>query len=352
MVVIDFLIIVGPLALIVIVFHIIRKISHDDGGTEVFPRMPPPLDDYKGPEVEYSCPDECLSLLSGKNIDEGLSDILRQKVRTLTPATPAGLKLLKFLRSHDTKPEQIARLVATSPIFSVHVLRTVNSPQFNLSSKVNSVGTAILVMGYHKFKKLVESCNLDDFLSEIQDEDLVRVYSRLWLHSAMVSTCAAYLGQNIFRRRYEQELPTMGLLHDIGKYYLPLFDKKNPAADGISSCIGNDAEYGFSHAILGSYIAEECNLPDVTVKAIYYHHHPLFFPPEKIPRAYRLPSFIICLSDLICKTYGHYGKGEQIYPIREEYFEMYDVDLKSIFSKTLEKSLNRCFSTVESFRNY
>jgi len=73
------------------------------------------------------------------------------------------------------------------------------------------------------------------------------------MHSALVSTCAAYLGQNVFHR-YEQELATIGLLHDVGKNYLPLLKKKRPTADVISSCIEEDAAYGFNHAILSSYV--------------------------------------------------------------------------------------------------
>lgn len=52
------------------------------------------------------------------------------------------------------------------------------------------------------------------------------MYNDLWMHSALVSTCAAYLGQNVFHR-YEQVLGTIGLLHDVGKNYLPLFKKKD-----------------------------------------------------------------------------------------------------------------------------
>ena len=354
--VVEFITIVTALILIIIVFFVSRKMGHDDD-IDSFSVTVHPSQSYKIPEFEYTRPDAGLSaIIDGSNITGELSHALRRKIKTVTPATPAGIKLLRYLKAPDTRGEQIAAVVATSPIFSIHVLRTVNSPRSKSSSskstsKVNSVGMAILMMGYHEFKKLIMSCNLDDFLSRLKDKDLVEVYYNLWLHSAMVSTCAVHLGQHVFHR-YQQELATMGLFHDIGKYYLPLFnDRRQAVAEGVS-CIGRDAEYGFNHAILSSYVAEECNLPDTIVKAVYYHHHPQFFPPEKIPMDFRLPSFILCLADLICKAYGYHSKGEQIYPIREEYFEMYDINLKSVFSKKLEKSLSRCRSTVESFGKY
>lgn len=307
-----------------------------------------PSDNYKCPEFEYTCLDDSISLIDGENMAAGLSHTLRQKIKTVTPVTSAAFEPLKLLDTPGSKGEQIAAVVATAPVFSSHVLKTVNSARFNLPSKVNCVGTAILVMGYHEFKKMVMAYDLKKFLPNAQDEFQLKAYNDLWLHSALVSTCAAYLGQNVFHR-YEQELGTIGLLHDVGKNYLPLLKKKRPTAGLISSCIEEDAAYGFNHAILSSYVAQECNLSDTIVNAVYYHHHPQFFLPEKIPMDYRLPSFILCIADLICKAYGYHGKGKQIYPIREEYFEMYDIDLKSIFSKKLEMDLNRCRFTVESF---
>lgn len=60
-------------------------------------------------------------------------------------------------------------------------------------------------------------------------------------------------------------------------------------------------------------------------------------------------SFIICLADMICKAYGYHGKGEQILPIREEYFEMYDITLETIFSRNLERELEKSRNIVEAF---
>lgn len=350
--IIDFICITAAFVLILLVFLFSKKSdSPQTYDFDQFPGAAPSKKSHEGPEFKYTALDDGATLLDEQDLEKGVPDKLRTKVKDLTPATPSGLKVLNALKAPDIKGEQIAAVVTTSPVFSIHVLKMVNSGHFNLPSKVNSVGTAILVMGYHKFKKMAMAYDLDEILSKNQDLAEFQAYNDLWLHSAMVSTCAVYLGQNVFHR-YEQELGTIGLLHDVGKYYLPLLEKKNPEIEEVLTCAHEEAAYGFNHAILSSYIAESCNLSDTIVNAIYYHHHPQFFPPEKIPLNYRLPSFIACLADLICKGYGYHGKGKQIYPIREEYFEMYDIDLESIYSRKLEKDLNRCRATVESFMKY
>lgn len=355
-----FLIMAVALLLLVVAFFLNKKGSSAGGArskADYLTRTTPAgvsksrsmqADSHKSPEFEYAALNSTATPIDEKNMEAGTVEMLRQKIKTETPSTSAVFPLLRLLDIPETKGEQIGAVVATSPVFSEYVLKTVNSARFNLPSRVNSVGTAILVMGYHEFKKVIMAGNLNDFLPKFRDEAQLKEYNNLWLHSAMVSTCAAHLGQNVFRR-YEQELGTIGLLHDIGKYYLPLLEKKRPAADVTSSCIEEDEIYGVNHAILSSYVAQECNLSETIVNAVYYHHYPQFFPPEHIPADYRLPSFIICLADLICKAYGYHGKGEHIYPIREEYFELYEMDLKSVFSKKLEKDINRCRFNVESF---
>jgi len=174
--------IVGALFLLIIAFLINRKScsqGEDEDEINPFPGTVSstvskpgarPSDNYEGPEFEYTCLDNSIFLIDGKNMAAGLSHTLRQKVKTMTPVTSAAFKPLKLLETPGTKGEQIAAVVATAPVFSSHVLKTVNSARFNLPSKVNCVGTAILVMGYHEFKKMVMAYDLKKFLPNTQDE--------------------------------------------------------------------------------------------------------------------------------------------------------------------------------------
>ncbi|WP_321493451.1 HDOD domain-containing protein [uncultured Desulfobacter sp.] len=320
------------------------RTSPDDGPVT----MPGRTDDYKAPEFEYSVLKEGFCPAEKKDLGDELLNTIHQKLKTLTPPSSAAFKILKLIDDPHVKNKDLASIVTTDPVFSANVLKVVNSAYFNRPTEITSVGTAILFMGYHNFRSMVMEYNLRDVLPKTRDEAQKKEYNNLWLHSTVVSACAFYLGHNIFHHN-GQELATIGLLHDIGKYYLPLFETKAHAPEGTSSCIEEDCLYGFNHADLGGYIAQEWRLPRGIASVIHYHHYPHFFPPEEIPREYRMLSFIICLADLICKGYGYHGKGEQILPIREEYFEMYDIDLKRICSKDLEEEIEKARYTVESF---
>ncbi len=309
-----------------------------------------PVTAYQPPEFEYAGLDDSITLIGEEDIKGDLLDSLDETLKALTPPTTAAFKILKLLHNPNVKNEDLAAMVTTDPVFSANILKMVNSAYFNLPNKINSVGTAILFIGYNNFKVMVMKSNLQNSLPETQDEELKKQYNALWLHSSVVSTCAYYLGQTVFHQ-YEQELGTIGLLHDIGKYYLPLFTKNENAPDHAPSCIEEDASYGLNHTVLGSFIAREWHLGDMIANAIYYHHYPQFFPPEDIPREYRKLSFIICLANIICKAYGYHVSGGEIFPIREEYFDLYGVepDLAGIFSKKLEKDIEKARFAVESF---
>lgn len=358
---ITFLSIVGALFLIIVAFFLVNGRSRSQGrypnkidsfsgttSSSVSTPVSRPVDNYKGPEFEYAVLDERIFIKEKRELGDEVLKTIHQKLKTLTPPSSAAFKILKLIDDPNLKNKDLASIVTTDPVFSANVLKVVNSAYFQRPTEVTSVGTAILLMGYHNFRSMVLEYNLRDSLPKTRDEAQKQEYNNLWLHSTVVSACAFYLGQNVFHR-HEQELATIGLLHDIGKYYLPLFEKIGKVPEGIFPCIGEDYVHGFNHADLGAYIAQDWRLPSGIASVIRYHHFPLFFPPELIPRDYRMLSFIICLADLICKGYGYHGKGEQVLPIREEYFEMYDIDLKTVFSKNLEKEIEKSRNTVEAF---
>ena len=188
-----------------------------------------------------------------------------------------------------------------------------NSAYFNRPEKITSVGRAISLLGYNSVRALV----LQETLNNVMPPGRADVYSKTWAHSAVVSVCSGHLGKNIFQFS-EYEMGTMGLLHDIGKYFI---DMLKPVGEGSAESpllIREEQQYGINHACLGGMIAKNWQLSESIVKGIEYHHHPSFFPPESIPEPYMKQTFVICLSDLICKTLGYGANDEEKLPIRSE----------------------------------
>ncbi len=275
--------------------------------------------------------------------------IIEKKVSVLPTMSTTSTKLLGLLRNPESNLNKITSLVSTNPVFSGKILQTVNSSYFNLPEKITSIGRAITLLGYNNVRTIVfrETINnaVPKHLNMTTD-----LYMKTWMHSAVVSTCAGYIGKTYFKFS-EYDLATIGLLHDIGKYFLAAQEGGLEIISDIPILIKEEHRYGINHAVAGYFIANKWKLSDVIVHGIEYHHYPSFFLPETIPKQYRRQCFTVCLADLISKILGYHGQDEQILPIKDEYFNMYGInnDIQGIITTDLVRNIEKSRLTVESY---
>jgi len=284
-----------------------------------------------------------------EQVSDNIQETIQEKVSSIKPISANYVNLLNLLRNPESNPGEISAIVSTNPVFSAKILQTVNSAYFGLTNKITSLGRAITLLGYNNVRALVFQDSLGIEAAARQPEKLEE-YANIWIHSAIVSVCAGYLGKKIFNFS-EYDLATIGLLHDIGKYYHQLLEISGEATPNIPEIIQEEQKYGVNHATLGSLIAKSWKLSDSIVQSIEYHHYPSFFLPEDIQGAYLKESFVICISDLIVKALGYKNRGNNILPIKEEYFKMFHMssDLLRIITPDLTKEIEKTRLTVESY---
>jgi HD-like signal output (HDOD) protein len=297
-------------------------------------------------EVSYFPIAEGVSPKSIEDMSREIREAVEQKISAIKPMPVNYLKLMNLLRNPESNPGEITSVTVTNPVFSARILRAVNSAYFNRPEKIASVGRAISLLGYNSVRALV----LQETLNNVMPPGRADVYSKTWAHSAVVSVCSGHLGKNIFQFS-EYEMGTMGLLHDIGKYFIDMLKPVGEESAESPLLIREEQKYGINHACLGGMIAKNWQLSESIVKGIEYHHHPSFFPPESIPEPYIKQTFVICLSDLICKTLGYGANDEEKLPIRSEYYEMFKMrpDLEENVTPRLVKEIERAHVTVQSY---
>jgi HD-like signal output (HDOD) protein len=278
---------------------------------------------------------------------EGLKTI-KEKISAIKPIPANYVKLLNLLRDPHSNPAEITNIVSTNPVFSAKILQTVNSPFFGLGQKVTSLGRAITLLGYNNVRTLVVQDSLTNSLPGLRKD--ADAYVDIWIHSAIVSVCAGYLGRKLFKFS-EYDVATMGLLHDIGKYFIRSLESVSQPDSGLPEIIQEERQYRINHAALGSLIAAGWKLSDTVIHAIEYHHYPSFLPPDAIPERYLKESFVVCLSDLIAKALVSQEREEQILAIKDDYYKMFRLspDLSGIVSPALTKEIEKARVTVESY---
>lgn len=259
------------------------------------------------------------------------------------------LKLLNLLRHMGANPSEISSLILTNPDFSAKILQTVNSAYFGFPEKIISVGRAITLLGYNQVRSLVFQDYLNTIVPAIWQRDNESSL-RIWVHSACVAVCASFLGRQVFRIP-ETDFGAIGLLHDIGKYFLDSFDLRGVAVPEHPAILQEEQKFGINHALLGSIIAEKWELSDLIINGIKYHHHPFFFSSDAIPEIYAKPAFVMAFSDLITKVLGYPGGESTLFPILEDYYLKYKItpDLTEIITPNLIKELDKARITVLAY---
>ena len=289
--------------------------------------------------------------MSPDAIDKTLKKTIEERIPTPGPIQNSSVRLLNLLKDPESNPSEITSIVSTSPVFSAKILQSVNSAFFSLGRKMTSVGRAITLLGYNNVRSLVLQDAMQGMIPRGPFTTSARYY-RIWVHSAIVSACAGYLGKKIFGLS-EYDLATMGLLHDIGKYFFTNLDYVPASHQDLPAIVLEEESYGVNHAVLGSIAARNWQLSDPIADAVAYHHHPTFLPPESIPEEYARYSFILCLSDLVGKLLDYSEETKDILPIRDEYFDTWGIkkDLTQLITPVLIKEAHKARFVVESYVN-
>jgi HD-like signal output (HDOD) protein len=322
-----------------------RPSEADESGLKVILESYPILK-----EIPYTPAHEGLHPLLPDEISESVRKVVDEKMSAFKPIHANSVKLLNLLKNPESNPGEITTIVSTNPVFSARVLRSVNSVYYGLPEKIGSVGRAITLLGYNNVRSLV----LEDTLQNVIPTDRrggAEAYVKIWVHSAIVSVCAGYLGKRFFRLS-EYDCATMGLLHDIGKYFIHGLGQSKDEDSDLPLVAREEKSFGISHSALGALVAEKWGLSNMVSGVIGYHHHPSFVPLHDIPEEYRKHCFVVCLADLMGKLLDRdFLRGDEVLPVKPEYYDFFGMtdDLTKIVTPLLINEVEKARLTVDAY---
>ena len=200
------------------------------------------------------------------------------------PQFPENILLVQKLIS-DPKSEMadIARQISMDPALTADLLKIVNSAQYMLSKKVDSISEAVKMVGIRGIKNLLYSYGTQKLLGDDTSEK-----KTLWEHSYKTAFYAFNLVKNFRKdRNLLDDAYVGGILHDMGKI---IFSNVHPellhkiqsfcTERGLPASTFEDLSAGMNHAEIGALIAEKWNFPEGLVCSIRYHHDPASAPQE------------------------------------------------------------------------
>lgn len=204
----------------------------------------------------------------------------------LVPLPAVAIRLNELVDDPDASIADIGRLISQDPALTIRLLRIANGPVYGLSTKVDTISRAVMVIGAAQIRDLVLATSVAEALDQVPNA-LISLED-FWRHSIYCGIAARLLHEAIDARKGESGF-IAGLLHDIGR--LLVFNQQPQEAHrafllGLSNPQTVDplqAErevLGFDHAQVGGTLAERWKLPEALHACIRYHHEPDLAPSE------------------------------------------------------------------------
>jgi putative nucleotidyltransferase with HDIG domain len=256
-----------------------------------------------------------------------LSATIVNNVNSLPQFPENIIKIQKLINDPKAAMADIARRISMDPALTADLLKIVNSAQYMLDKKVDSIADAVKMVGMRGIKNLLYSYGTLKVLGDETEEK-----KALWDHSYKTAFYAYNLIKNFHKtNNLLDDAYVGGILHDMGKIIFAnvhpelMENIKNFCTEkNLPASTFEDLSAGMNHAEIGALIAEMWNFPEALVNAIRYHHDPASAPArdkELVETVY--------LSNMFCE-YENGNVG----------FDQFDMSVLNSFGLTSKKQIN------------
>jgi len=193
------------------------------------------------------------------------------------PAFPKSVqKILELTRDLNCSPKDIVQVIDKDPVFTLKILKVVNSAYYSLPKQVTSINHAVVYMGFNSVKNLALSIAAIGMLPTegVAGFDV----QRYLLHSLSTAGIARQLALRLDNAD-PAECFIAGLLHDFGKV---VFAQFMPAQfrqalekcqrEGSSLHLALRESIGVDHAVVGAMLVEKWRFAPPLVDAIRHQY--------------------------------------------------------------------------------
>jgi putative nucleotidyltransferase with HDIG domain len=251
---------------------------------------------------------------------------------------PIVLRLLDLLARDDVEIRELVALISSDPAFSAQILRVANSPLFGFRARIDSLQSALVVLGLRRVRSLSMTVATSNHMkAALRIEEL----SRCWRHMLACALLTEELARSC--RAFEERAYTAGLLHDIGRLGLLLADPveyagllRNGGRNVLELLDCEREAMGMDHCEAGRLLAQQWNLPEDFQIIAARHHDPQNNSTVDL----------LTLVHLGCKLADSLGFWV-VEPIRQCSPEEIQASLPPLLSKRITINVDRWRETVE-----
>lgn len=237
------------------------------------------------------------------NLMPDFDDLLIEKVNNLPSLSPVVQRIGTVMADPKVSASDIVDVLKTDPAIASKVLRLANSAYIGIPRTVSSLQNAVVILGQRRIHSLVLAASS----LSIFKLDSALPFDRMdfWKHSVTVAIVCESIAR--YLKRYDPveagEIFCAGMLHDIGKLVLAVYDPDRivavyKEATELKKPFFSVEGKKTSHVRIGAFVAERWNFPENLISAIMYHHTPAY--TERFKKIIS----IVHLSDIIVHIVG------------------------------------------------
>lgn len=235
------------------------------------------------------------------------SDMIGQVLKGYPRLPMYATKLTELLLDDNTSTDEIIEYAKTDPSLVGVVLKTANSPFYNLPGKVADFQHAILLLGFNQIYQVIMDKGLRNIMPGKPE------FMQLQFHSLMVSVMGFELGL-LCGMKKPLVTNTLGILHGIGKSVILLLKEDYHGMGALLDMLDD--------ARLGALLLREWKLPEGICLGIEHHYYPEFAPPEEIPIEGREGAAILHLAHLCVDRLAEGDKAVARSPFMSDYMRL------------------------------
>jgi HD-like signal output (HDOD) protein len=228
---------------------------------------------------------------------------------------------LRLAHSPDSNIGQLKDILKYDPALTASILKVANSAYYGFSHKIESLQTALVMLGMAEVTRLVIGSAVVHIFPETQISQRFDT-EVFWRHSAAVGLVGAMM-VNKLKLATNGDVFTGGLLHDLGRVLLAAhfpteYERclNQAEKENIPARVAERQVLGIDHSAIGGYLATRWELPEALTSMIRYHHSP------KLDHYHAIDVATVHLANRLVKEQGislhkEPGDGEQE-PLKED----------------------------------
>jgi len=222
---------------------------------------------------------------------------IAQEIETFPPMPITVSKVMEVTKNPESSANDLVKAILPDQTMCIAVLKIANSVLYGRPKQVNSLETAVTVLGFDEIRNIVLAKAAVTAFKPITKTHR-KEFDVFWDHAFTCGLAARIVGESI--NQPSGQFFIAGLLHDIGKLAMLLLlgEKFNPSKwlSGLSDAIRLEQEretFKITHDKIGGRLLQHWQFPDTLIAALRYHHAPHSCPKLQIyPLVVQLADFL------------------------------------------------------------